>query len=371
MNNIDFAIERVFRFFENEKKTFECYVVQMTIKKSSISTGNYQFIVKDINNILIYEVKLFMDIENNKVIERSSHEDPLITTPNDYLVCLQLSLETLSSISGEVNISFGKYNHTPLLMHNIKEINKIFCIHKLTRAYSSIINDYYIVSKKDCILRIHVGSRQGKYHEEEYQLKSNELFYFKEYLNNNAYIGLQCSYEKEETEIEEKYIIIGQKGMVASHDLWDGELIYQPLLPFVEKYKTLITESDIKVDNSLYCYTNYVEDTIKEVENIDHLLNYLKDRPLLFFETNINFIKPQYIKKNTYGLNNTYSKQINKIRHINSQLCMQCKNNTKCLQIVPSGLSKNILKENSAIDNETECRIYDFIENKINKIEKQ
>lgn len=367
MNNIDFAIERVFRFFENQTKTFECYVVQMTIKKTLISNGNYNFTVKDINNVVIYEVTLYVDTLNGKVIEKKSHEDPLITTENDYLVCLQLSTEILSSISGEVNISFGKSDMKPFIIHNVKDINQIFRIQKINNTYSSIINDYNLVSKKDCILRIHVGNRHGKYHEEEYKLEANKLFYFKEYLNNNAYIGLQCSYENENTEIEEKYIVIGQKGMVASHDIWDGQYIYQPLLPFIEKYKTLMMQNNLNIDKSLYSYTHYIHDILKEVENIDELLNYLENKELLFFETSINFIKPQYVNKNTYGLNNTYNKQINKISHINSDLCMQCKNNTKCLQIVPSGLSRKLLKENSAIDNETECRIYNFIDNKVNK----
>ena len=149
MNKIDFAIERVFRFFEDQKRVFECYVVQIAINKNLISTDYYKFVVTNINNEKIYEVMLFINPVDGKVIENHSHEDPLISTDNDYLICLQLSTEILSSIQGEVNISFGKVNDNPLGNYNVKDIKNIFTLQNRNYTYSSINNDYYLLTNKD------------------------------------------------------------------------------------------------------------------------------------------------------------------------------------------------------------------------------
>lgn len=368
MNNFDFAIERVFRFFQEEERSFECYVVQIAIEKNQIKNGYYSFeIIDNVTGNNIYEIELLFNVSEMKVTEHNSHEDPLIETNEHYLVCLQLSSDLIKKLNKDVTVSFkDKYNNI-LASQTINNLNFIFSHVDLNKTYSHIVKDYYLVTDKDCLFRIHVGNRNGNYHEEEIILKANEEFYFKEYLIDNSYIGLQCSYENEITELEEKYIIIGQKGIINSHDILVGKEIYEPLLPFISKYKVLMTDLntlDIQ-ENIKMQYVSVIDTKPKEVKTILELLEYLNDKEIKFFETNIEFVKNQYKIKRTYGLQNTYNADQNKIMHIDTDLCRECKYNSKCVQVVPSGLSYKLLKQNISLECPEDCKIFKFINNKL------
>lgn len=365
MNNFDFAIERVFRFFQNEYTSFECYVVQITIPKEQIKNDYYSFeMIDSVKSEVLYNISLLFNPLEKKVTEKDSHEDPLIETEDSYLVCLQIPHNLIIKLDNDILIRFKDKNQNVLAEKLIKNLSYIFSLVNLNKTYSHIVEDYYLISEKDCILRIHMGSRHGEYKEEEINLKNNVKFYFKDYLYHNSYIGLQCSYENEATELEEKYIVIGQKGIINSHDILAGEYIYEPLLPFVSKYKVLMTNMNID-KNDQKDYIDIIKSGTKEVMSISDLLEYLNNKEMIFFETNIEFIKKQYKSKRTYGFGNTYNTEMNKMSHIDSQLCTHCEYNSKCLQVVPSGLSYKLFKQNISLECPQECKVFKFINKKL------
>lgn len=359
MKKFDFAIEKVFRFFNhNNYEHFQCAVIQMAILKDLIKEGEYDFNIMN-NESNIFKVKLYIYPNEKKVIEKGSHEDPLIETDKHFLVCLQIPLEVAKNLSGTSIITLSS-NDKIIEKGVFQNLNIVFKSHSIKN--NSMIKDYTLISEKDCILRIHVGQSTGQYHEEEYILHKNTPFNFKEYIEKNAYIGLQCSYEQEKVEIEEKYIMIGQKGMVNSHVFFDGTTYYQALLPFQKKYQRLIYQD--KLPQDITEYINIKEEKWEDIHSISELLNKLENKNLLFFETSLAFIIEQYKKNHTYGLYKTYSSiALKKAFHIDTEVCKNCKNNTKCLQMVPSGLSFNLLKMNVALENEKECIIFKRINN--------
>ena len=83
-----------------------------------------------------------------------------------------------------------------------------------------------------------------------------------------------------------------------------------------------------------------------------------------FYEIDANFIENQYKLKNTYGLNKTYTTKESKKHHIDLELCQTCQFRSLCMELVPSGLSHDLFKENIFKDDHNECRIYQLIKNK-------
>lgn len=361
-----FATEKIYRFFNKSWEAFTCYVLQMAIDKNQLVEGNYKFQVKK-NDRMILEVPLYFNPIEKKVIDRGSHEDPLIETEQHYLVCLQLSAQVLKELIGEISIDF--IDDKNYLVESGTFYNLLDKFSLLPEQNSKIYPDYKLYTDKRCVLRIHVGTPTGAYHEEQYLLNAGDIFPFKDYLTNNAYIGLQCSYEivnKEENkyivqELEEKHIMIGQKGMINSHMFFDGINYHHALLPFNKSYQRIMYQNNLPIDDQEY--VNYVVGSGIEVNKIEDLLLYLSDKSIIFFETTLEFVVEQYRNHSTYGIDNTYSNLPRSNRyHIDLEVCQSCCHNSKCVQIVPSGLSWQLFKKNLGLENQKQCKVFQLIE---------
>lgn len=349
---ISFSLEKVTRYLNNKHEKFICVAIQLEFNNDLIKTGNYSYKIKSKN--YIYEKNLYLDIENKKIQTIFSHEDPLILTDNSVLIALHIDIKE-KILNEEFEIEFNKsnkviYSNILSLPTDIKNyIDKDF----------SRLEDFSVSSLIDCTLRIHKGSENSIYSEEEYELKATTNFNFKDYIDKYEYVGVQLSAKINNVELEEKYIPIGQKNMSLSNDYYADNIIYYSLIDNIEKYKKLcFKDNEIKEKK----YFKQIKETWKELGSINELLEYVKNKKVHFFEIDINFIKNQYINKFTYGINKTYSKKnFKNIKHIDLELCLNCDKNYKCLQLVPSGLSYDLYKENIAQVETKNCRIYNII----------
>lgn len=375
MENIDFSIERGFRSFEyddNYKNLifYNFYVIQISLSKSTFIDGVYNFeLINNKNNELIF--KRTIDVNSNKkiVITPGSHEDPLIESNTHIMLCFQLWDNDIKNImnqlekktfpnsflSNDVSVVLKKDNKI-IKNINIDNLYKYFEHDFIKR--SSIINDYFITSTEDCIFRIHLGYEDGNYEEIEHFLKKGEKFDFSQYLIN-PYVGLQCSYEYENIEVEEKHIVIGLKSMTLSGVYDDGIEKHYALLPFESKYQILFSPKEYINTNNNYAFIK--KEQWNEVNNIKDLIRFYKDKEIKFFESSFDFLESQYRNKSTYGLNKVFSTikhNNNNKKHIDLEVCKGCEKKTKCIQIVPSNLSYQLFKENLYINSKKGCIIY-------------
>lgn len=363
MKTVDFAIERGFRLFRNEIATFHFFMIQIQINKLLVPDSNYIFNLFN-NDKLIYNREIIIDSKNTRILTPNSHEDPLVQNNDNYMICFQLWDGDISQFECE-NVFFNLINHEKVVIFPLTHIGNLAQIFKYHfKKYSFLTENYEIYSDKDCVFRIHLGDENGLYSEVESFLKKGQLFNFKSYLNN-PYVGLQCSYENDVPEIEEKHIVIGQKSMVLSGEYRENNVSYKALLPFDSKYQILYSPDEILVSN----FTLIKKEKWTEINSIESLLNYYKDKEIKFFESNINFLSHQYKSFSTYGLNKIFT-PINKVQklkkyHIDLDICKTCPLNAKCVQIVPSELSPLVFKKNLLIENNEECEIFNLIERKI------
>lgn len=367
MKTIDFAIERGFRLFKDEIQYFHFSMIQIKIDKILVPDGDYFFHLLDDQQQQIYSKNIKIDSINHRIITPNSHEDPLVEDNNEYMICFQLWDEDLKGLQPQHDhsSSFGLLFENEQKIHliyeeNIGNIYQIFTPPK--NQLSHVENMYSLYSDKDCIFRCHLGDEEGNYEEKEHYLKANERFDFKSYLNY-PYLGLQCSYENESPELEEKHIIIGQKGMTLSGNYIDeNKEEYEALLPFDKKYQTVY--SPLKLENQNE-YGRYQQEKWSKVNTIEELLSFYENKTIHFFETTLEFIKEQYGNKKTYGLNKLITSQYEGRNHLSLTCCEECVHNSKCIQIVPSTISPLVFKKNLDLFEVEDCKIYQLIEKKL------
>lgn len=369
MKKIDFAIERGFRLFENEINFFHFYMIQIKIEKAQIKDKNYEFQLFNENSEIVYSRRIIIDKEKNRIITPFSHEDPLVSDNKNYMICFQLWDSAFYNIKGNhFLVKFKEGDNLILAEPIVFDLKALF--KQPDEKISQIEDTYFIKSNEGCIFRFHLGDENGNYSEKEFKLNADQKISFKEYLQF-PYLGLQCSYENKSPELEEKHIVIGQKGMTLSGDyLSKNKKIYSPLLPFKKEYKTLYIENDDKLENISRLenfkkdYAIIKEDHWHEINSIESLLDFNQEKTIHFYEIDANFIENQYKLKNTYGLNKTYTTKESKKHHIDLELCQTCQFRSLCMELVPSGLSHDLFKENIFKDEQNECRIYQLIKNK-------
>lgn len=371
LKDIDFAIEKGFRLFENGIQPFHFFMIQVRVKKMSMPDGQYTFILKT-HNKFIYSRTILIDSTHQRIVTPNSHEDPLVQANDDYLLCFQLWDKDIEQILDKneteylIDLMDDKTLKKPLNNIAVGNLNIIFS--SLFVQHSHLINDYILQTDKACKFRLHLGQENGQYHEEEYDLKAGETFNFQSYLHY-PYVGLQCSYEKEVPEVEEKHIVIGQKGMILSGEYHDKNSIYKALMPFNHKYQILYVHTERKETNTKekeFAQIKY--EVWTEVQTLTELLNFYKNKNISFFEMDKNFLIPCYKKEKTYGLLKVVTNKIAKKHHIDLPVCSQCPYTAKCMQIVPSGLSQDLFKHNLLLEISKDCEIYQLIQKKDIKV---
>jgi hypothetical protein len=383
MKDIDFAVEKGFRLFEEGISFFHFFMIQVKIAINSLPDETYRFSLRQkSNHKVVFTIDIVIDSIHQRILTPGSHEDPLVSDEKKeyYLICLQLpqdKLDEFKNIALEVALFSLKNNVEVLAYSALPDLNQAF-LQYTKKHFSQLVAPYEIQTEKDCVFRLHLGDEQGHYQEKEWALKAGERFYFKDYLKDYPYIGLQCSYENEVPEIEEKHIVIGQKGMTLSGNYWfvpenegnniEKGLCFHALLPFDKTYQILYSNtSEHNLPEDAFDYALCKKEEWKVINTIKEVLDYYSKNKVSFFESTIEFLEPQYRKYPTYGIAKnivTIEKRHPSIFHLDLPVCEHCQNNHKCVQMIPSGLSDRLYKENLLIEDAKECRVYELIENK-------
>lgn len=365
---INFAIEKGFRIFKNETVYFHFFMIEVSIEKDKIHTGNYSFLLKDKQNKQLLSKRIYIDILNERIVTNDSHEDPLVCTDSHYLICFQIEhhqLQLLQNLNAQISFIDEQYSQFLIKNHDVPSMNSFFNRYQ-KQHYSTIINNFNIISKKPCVLHLHLGKHDGSYYEQEFILSENTAFNFRNFVKNHAYVGVQCSYEKEYPEVEEKHIVIGQKGMALTGVLFDGKNYHYPPLSFNNHYASQYIMDVQHVDNNYI--NNYCQEDWKECNTIFQLVEYYMQPEVkkYFFESNFDFLFPHYSKNNTYGCAKVYSSlPAPKKIHFDLDVCRSCPLKTQCLQAVPSALSYSLFKMNIAKDENQycDCIVYKMLQN--------
>lgn len=351
-NNSDiiFSVEKGFRFFQDGISFFHFFMIQFGVSKKLIGDKSYYFSLVNENSEEVYSKEIFIDLLKHRIVTPNSHEDPLVEDENNYHICFQIDSELLSSLTNPCKALFYEKTENSLILISSSEIFILADIYNRykTQHYSKIVNHHQLISKKDCPLTLHLGDSDGNYSEQYYQIKSGEVFDFKQYIQDFEYIGVQCSYENEIPEIEEKHIIVGQKGIYLSGYFYDGETKITPPLPFVEHYQK-------KYEPSIFT----------KVDSISELIGHYQSKNIKpkYFESSLYFLLPTYLKDTTYNQDKLYSnKKPQKKHHFLSETCKNCPQNFKCIQVVPSGLSAELFKNNITLENHIDCEIFKIID---------
>lgn len=344
MKKINISIEHCLRYFENEIKRDSFLTFQVPFPHN-VREREAKFSLFSENNSLIFTQSFI--IKNNHIQFFGSHEDPIVSDKDNIFLSLHIPIDrlpkTFTSLKLQVN---GLENFD--LEQMFSDINFNTC----NNLFSSISSDgFSIKSEKDCTLTFHLGDNQANYKEESFTLNRNKEFNFKDYVQRFQYIGIQCSYEDIFPEIEEKHIIKGQKGIYETSILYkEDTIIAQGLLPFDNKY------------------LNQIQTTEKQfikVNNIKELIEYHKEHPICFFESSIEFLEPSYRANNTYSQSKVYAeKKTKKQTHLDLSLCKECKFSCECIQVVPSGLSHELLLKTLPKSNYNDCEIHELINKK-------
>ena len=343
MSKTVLSIENCIRFFKSGIQRDSFLTFQIPILKKNITNNN--FFLKVIGNGLsIIEQEFF--INKDKITFFNSHEDPIVENHDTIFLSVHIPQNLLQKKPLSINVEISSIK---LSIYNEK-FNNLPYSFLFDKLNSEIINDYFIKSIQNCNLTLHLGNAQGEYSEQYFSLKKDELFDFSSYLPLFTYIGVQCSYEQTIPEIEEKFIIKGQKGIYETGDYKDT---YVSQLPFKNEYINHYDEF------------NEPQLKFKEVYSIDEIINFHQDFPIQYFQTSFDFLIEHYKNNSTYSQSNLFSsKKIKGIVHTSNEICHECPNKATCLQVIPSGLSYDLFKENLSKSKTKECRIFQLIRQK-------
>lgn len=368
------SLENIIRYFENGLNRKVFFNIELLIKKD-IALSNKEIYLdlyvetKKDKKILLSKTLSF---DEDKVKFLNSHEDPTVEINNSYCFAMTIERDDLSLklknygikeeeiiyIGGEAYIKERKQvnENTPQInkQRNIilsdklenKEIpwSEIWSDHLFTR----FVDDYKIQTSSDAILTFHMNDSNGIYNEETRKIYKNDIVDFYDYLKNNMYLGVQFSiispYGQKELDIEEKYVVKGQKGIVRSDLLVVNNEIYYPNIVFHTKFLE-------KVDDK-----NFLE-----INNIQELIDlYINHKEMIrFFEMDFNYLVERYKESKTYSQSGIYSSnKRSRFFHIDQEICKNCDKNNICIQNIPSNLSEQVSKRIILIENKQECRLY-------------
>lgn len=351
MKNIKISIECCIRYFKQQIKRndFLTFQIPLPIKYIGKEAVFYLQSLKDNQKINIFEQKFV--IEENHITFFNSHEDPILKDENFVYLSLHTPTEIIPKDFKVLGLSIEGFEKSPI-NYRFEELTADKLFHNMK---SNICKDgYTIESNEATTLTLHLGDKEGVYTEETFPIDKSNSFNFKEYVKNYVYIGLQCSYENQNPEIEEKHIIKGQKGIYETAILKDsnGKIISQGLLDFDDKYLNTYQDKEIQ------------ENGFQEVLSIDELIEFHKTTPIQYFESSLPFLYSTYTSQNTYSQARIF--KMGKVRkhHIELKVCQSCQLNTECLQVVPSGLSEDLFKKNLRLRTFKECAIYNLIKEK-------
>lgn len=348
MTKINISIESCIRYFEDNKKRNDFLTFQVKLPLN-VSREKGLFSVKTRTNgkeenIFSQKFQVF----ENHITFFNSHEDPVVKDNKFIYLSLHIPTEIIKQDFDVMSISISG-----LSSYDFEQEFNNFSNYLNQPLQSFIdIDSATIFSKKDTILTLHLGDISGKYTEETFLLGKNDFFCFDKYIEKYSYIGVQCSYENKSPEIEEKHIIKGQKGIYETGILRneDGDIISQGLLPFNHRFL-----------NQYYSnpHSNF---GFIEVNSINEILEYHKKNPIQYFESSLNFLEPEYRKQNTYSQAKLFkSGIIKKSSHLDLKVCQGCLMSHICVQVIPSGLSHELMRKNISLTDSYSCLIHQLI----------
>lgn len=340
-----YSLEKGIRILETSTRSFNFFMIQIEVP-TTIGSGNYIFSLLDENHINYYKRQISIDLTNRTIITEGSHEDPLVIDDGTIYLCFQISESLLFTLEPKKYIVEFKNRKNELIYSSVLEDITAMKEKYFQENFSKLM-DYKTLTTKDAILTLHLGSKNGIYSEDFFSQKKGNEFSFKHLIKEYEYIGIQYSYTDEIPEIEEKIIIVGQKGINLSgiYKTKNGEIITSPF-GFLPEYQRVMEEWELK-----------------ELNSLGELKEYYKNNRAYIFEISYDFISENYLKFNTYSQNGLYSLKKNRIKklHTENSCCTNCPYRSECLQVVPSGLSNDLLKSNLGLEEHKECEIFSII----------
>lgn len=349
------SIETCFRWLDYGIERTSFLTFQIPVKKMNIDFQSNGVSLAMTGEVFFNGQKIWQQViyvYPDKIIFDNSHEDPLFEYGDFTYINLHLYKEVFKDFqtTGDNQLELKlKQKDKVLFEEGLSNIP----FDKYFHENHSFILGTTVTSKKDCILTLHLGTPDNHYHEQRFELKSNEIFDFSSYIEPYSYIGVQCSYVNTWPEIEEKHILKGQKGIYETCILNDGKNQHYSSLPF----------------SPTYLNTKYPKDGFIEVKNIDEIVSYHQHHPVKKFTMDKEFLIPHYKKTSTYSQSGLYcnQKKNNSKIHIQNSVCENCPFQSECLQTVPSTLSHQLWRENLALENFKECRIFKIIGHQVTK----
>lgn len=367
IKNLFISLENTMRYLPEgiNRKVF--FNIESLIKKD-IALKNEIFIEINLctkeNEYLL--IKRKAQFHNKRVVFENYHEDPTVEIGDYFCFAMAVERETIKDLMREHNLQEKDVLHIggkAFFMEN--ENRKEFVKLKLDNIpwreiwgndlFTEFIGDYQIKVNEDCELTLHKTNDKGVYSEESKDLKAGEVLDFQKYLEDYVYLGIQFSRNDIYPEIEEKYIVKGQKGMYESNILVVKDELYYSNIVFHEKFLKKLTP-----------LSNFTE-----INSIKDLLGYYKEDILRikFFEMSYQYLEDNYKNKKIYTQSRIFSTNRNsKFYHIDNKVCEKCSVKNICIQNIPSNLSEQLSKKVIYLENEEECDFNQiFKENKIIK----
>lgn len=342
LENITYSLERGIRFTSYGFEEFNFFMIQMKIHRKIIQSEELKINLTtekaNINKIL------YINEQENCIITPNSHEDPLVYDDEYFYICLQINSEMIKLFKNE-NFTITASNNGKVIYKDIG--NNLLSLSKnYNQEFLSYISENEVTTREKSILTLHLGSSNGKYHEEEFIIMPNQSYNFRHLIAKYEYVGLQFSYTDNIPEIEEKYILVGQKGIYKSgKDKFDRAS--NPIL-FNHKYQRVLDDKELI-----------------EIDNVNDFLNFYQSKHIKpkVFTFSYEKLLQGYQLNNTYNQDGlfTKAKKNNKAHHYNLNVCKNCKMKSECLLALPSGLSNEMFKINLSIENETDCKIFKLL----------
>ncbi len=353
MDKKSISIEKVFRFFDNQLMIDYCFLtLEFRIEKNIILNGgfkSFEFYIENNKNKIVSK-KFYLDTVKNKIITPYSHEDPLTFNNDYYFLWFDLRETTMKNIPEKIDVFLSgiKENQEVVIQNfQFEGLKKIYDENLLKNKTSIDVKNFKIYCEDNATLNLHLGNEKAEYVEKEFQFKKeNNYFDFKELIQNYSYIGIQFSFNEKFPDVEEKYIVVGQKGIKYSGYFIENDVKFRSNLPFLEHFQKEYKKEDSTCVNS-----------------VRELLDFYKkeNKKPYFFESSLSFLLPHYT--NTFNQDRLYSnKKDTHKRHFDLEVCRNCSKNYKCIQAVPSGLTYELFKKNIVLYEEKECDIYQLLD---------
>lgn len=358
---ITFSLEKGHRYFNQSEAFYNFLVVQFYIQQERIMNNEtYHFIfIKNENILYNYDITIHKDKKQVHSKNGLLFVDPLIEADSLFNITFHFPLDIFEKIKSfqDIKVQLVDMNNNVLMEKSINTLKNIF--HDIEHAFSKVSwfsqiiqenENICITSKRNCTLTLHLGDDKKNYHEREFYLKENQCFSLLEYIGKYSYLGIQCSYEDIEPEIEEKFILVGLNGMSFTGILQTNKGYIHPIFNYQPQFQQHYKGNEL---------------AFTEVFSINDLIshyNHYRHKPIVF-PCDHEFIAKHYTKNSTYNQNLIFSANPPPIHpHTISENCQNCSFKSECLQIIPSGLSKELFKKNIALEKYQDCTIFQLID---------